>query len=114
MEDNINHNDKAKEAIALIKENPTHKWLIKTGERGLFHFLRALHDENNALTIPTDITAVSDTRSIWLKTENSSGVVATITVDPHQDDYRCNKLVYPDGSLKESYIYYLYKQQIKI
>jgi len=90
-----------KEVIELLlNKRQENTLVIKTGERGAHSLFKPLR-ESKVLKVEYDTT---NTISIW----RDGGVIATLVVDPFQDDRRYNKRVHPAGGVSESYVYYLY------
>tara|TARA_R110000744_G_scaffold87840_3_gene171423 strand:- start:2750 stop:3043 length:294 start_codon:yes stop_codon:yes gene_type:complete len=86
----------------LLNKKQDNTLVIKTGERGT-HGLFKLLRESEVLDVQNDTTNVV---SIW----RDGGVIATLVIDPFQDDRRYNKMVHPAGGVSESYVYHFYNR----
>lgn len=87
------------------------KFVLRTGERGMVQFSRALEDKSQ-LYIPLNVNSrvkqVGNKMSYsgqFLEFMGPQGIELTVMHDPMKDDTVTHKVLHPNGGVAESYVY---------
>jgi hypothetical protein len=98
-------------SVGKLKED-SRKFLLSTGERGLYEFHKKASDKASGITwlqsghnIKVQNGKVVLDEGQIMKYISVNGIQFEVTVDPMKDDPVRNKLMHPAGGLASSYIY---------